>query len=241
MRRALSFLTIFGQANAPNETTLAWFPAVGALLGLAIGGVWWLAAKAWPPLTAAALVVAADLLLTGALHFDGLADAGDGLIAPLSKERRLEAMADPAIGAFGLVTVAAVLLLRFGALADLRPAPLVLGGLWCASRTSMVAITELLPYARPAGLVKNFLGAGTRSFRQRAVVRIAVIVGLLLAAALVVIGRGARGLLALAGELVAMGAVALFSWRRVGGFTGDVLGAAGVVGETIGLLILATR
>lgn len=241
MRRALSFLTLLGGASAPTETTLAWFPLVGALVGFAIGAVWWLAAKAWPPLTAAAIVVAADLVLTGALHFDGLADAGDGLIAPLSKERRLAVMSDPAVGAFGLLSVAAVLLLRFGALADLRPAPLVLGGLWCASRTSMVVITESMPYARPSGLVKSFLGGDTRTTRQRLVVRGSAAVGFVVAAVLVIIERGTRGLVALVAELVAIGAVALLSWRRVGGFTGDVLGAAGVVGETIGLLILVTR
>jgi adenosylcobinamide-GDP ribazoletransferase len=240
VRRALSFLTVFGSASSPNESTLAWFPFVGTLLGLALGVIWWLAAKAWPPVPTAAVVVVADLVLTGFLHFDGLADAGDGLVAPLSRERRLEVMADPTIGAFGAISVGAVLLLRFAALSGLRPAPLVLGGLWCASRTSMVVIAEMLPYARPAGLVKDFL-PGSRSALQRAGLLGAVAGGFALAAALVVIERGGRGLAALGAELVAMGAVALLSWRRVGGFTGDVLGAAGVVGETIGLLVLATR
>jgi adenosylcobinamide-GDP ribazoletransferase len=241
MRRALSFLTLFGRASAPNETTMAWFPLVGALLGSAIGVLWWLVAKAWPPLIAAAVVVVADLVLTGGLHFDGLADAGDGLLAPLSKERRLQAMSDPAIGAFGALSIAAVLLVRFGALSGLRPAPLVLGGLWCASRTSMVVIAETLPYARANGIVRSFLGTSPRSARQRVVVLVAIALGLLLATGLVVLGRGVRGIWALLGELAAMGAVAMFSWRRVGGFTGDVLGAAGVVGETVGLLILVAR
>ena len=241
MRRALSFLTPFGPASAPNQATLAWFPVIGALIGLAVGAIWWLAAKAWPPLTAAAIVVVADLVLTGCLHFDGLADAADGLLAPLSKERRLKAMADPAVGAFGAISVGAVLLLRFGSLAALRPAPLVLGGMWCASRTSMVVMTETLAYVRPTGLVKDFLGTESRSALQRAVFLGAMAAGLLLSVALVVVGRGGRGLLALGGELVAMGAVGVFSRRRIGGFTGDVLGAAGVVGETVGLLILVTR
>jgi len=241
MGRALSFLTLFGRASAPNETTLVWFPVVGAVLGLVIGEIWWLAAKAWPPLTVAVVVVVADLVLTGGLHFDGLADAGDGLLAPLTKERRLQAMSDPAVGAFGALSVVAVLLLRFTAFAGLRPAPLVLAGLWCASRTSMAIIAETLPYARTTGIVQRFLGTSPRGARQRVFVLSASALGLLLAAGLVVLGRGARGLWALVGELAAMGAVAMFSWRRVGGFTGDVLGAAGVVGETVGLMILVTR
>jgi adenosylcobinamide-GDP ribazoletransferase len=241
VRRAFSFLSLFGSARTPTSTTLAWFPLVGAVLGLAVGGAWWLAAKAWPPLLAAAIALSVDLVLTGLLHFDGLADAGDGLLAPLSRERRLQAMADPAIGAFGVLCVGAVLLLRFSAFAVVRPAPLVIAGLWCASRTSMVAITEILPYARPTGLVKDFLGANARTARERFAVRGALLAGLALAVVLVELGRGSRGLAALGSELVGAALVSVLSWRRIGGYTGDVLGAAGVVGETIGLLILATR
>lgn len=239
MRRAVAFLTPFGRSASPTSTTLAWFPIVGALIGFAVGGVWWLAAKLWWKLIASAVAVAADLSLTGLLHFDGLADAGDGLLAPLTRERRLAAMADPAIGAFGALTVGAALLLRFGAFASLRPSPLVIAGLWCASRTAMVAITEVLPYARPNGLVQDFLG--NRTARQRGVLRASVVLGIGLSAALVVLARGVRGLAALAAELAAIALVALFSRRRLGGYTGDVLGAAGVVGETVGLLALAVR
>ncbi|MFZ0769606.1 MAG: adenosylcobinamide-GDP ribazoletransferase, partial [Acidimicrobiales bacterium] len=237
MRRALVFLTPFGSPLAPNEYTLAWFPLVGALLGLAVGALWWLAAKAWPPLPSAAVAIAADLVLTGLLHFDGLADAGDGLLAPMTKERRLEAMADAAVGAFGVIAVSVVLLLRFSAFAVLRPVPLAVAGLWCASRTTMVAMTEFLPYARPTGLVKNFLAGESRTSRQRYVLRSSVILGLALSVMLVILGRGTRGLGALGAELVAMALVCALSWRRIGGYTGDVLGAAGVVGETIGLLV----
>jgi adenosylcobinamide-GDP ribazoletransferase len=239
VRRAVSFLTPFGRAATPQNTTLAWFPIVGALVGLAIGGLWWLAAKLWLRLLAGAVAVAVDLALTGLLHFDGLADAGDGLLAPLTRERRLAAMADPSIGAFGALTVGAVLLLRFGAFASLRPSPLVIAGLWCASRTAMVAITEALPYARPDGLVQSFLGA--RSTLQRGLLRGSLVGGIALSATLVVIARGVRGLAALGAELIAIVLVALFSRRRIGGYTGDVLGAAGVIGETVGLLALAVR
>jgi adenosylcobinamide-GDP ribazoletransferase len=239
MKRAVAFLTPLGRASAPNATTLAWFPVVGALIGFAVGGLWWLAAKVWLALIAGAIAVACDLALTGLLHFDGLADAGDGLLAPLTRERRLAAMADPAIGAFGALTVGVVLLLRFGAFASLRPSPLVIAGLWCASRTGMVAITELLPYARPEGIVKSFLG--TRSALHHRALQASVVAGIALSAALVVVSRGVRGLAAWGAELIAIALVALFSRRRLGGYTGDVLGAAGVIGETIGLLALAVR
>jgi adenosylcobinamide-GDP ribazoletransferase len=238
MRKALAFLTPFGSSVAPDENTLAWFPLVGVLLGLVVGAVWWLVAKAWAPLPTAALVVFADLVLTGLLHFDGLADSGDGLLAPMSKERRLEVMSDPAIGAFGAITVGIVLLLRFSAFASARPAPLVVAGLWCASRSSMVAITEFLPYARPGGIVKSFLPVTSR---QHLITRTSVVVGLAGAIVLVILERGTRGLSALGAELLAMAMVSALAWRRIGGYTGDVLGAAGVVGETVGLLILVAR
>jgi adenosylcobinamide-GDP ribazoletransferase len=240
MKRAVAFLTPFGVASTPNETTLAWFPLVGALVGFAVGGLWWLAAKAWIPLLAGAVAVLADLAMTGLLHFDGLGDSGDGLLAPMTRERRLEVMSDPAIGAFGAVTIGAALILRWGSFASLRPDPFVIAGLWCASRTAMIAITECLPYARPSGLVQQFLTTDGAP-GPRAIRRVAVLLGLILSAFLVTIHSGAHGASALGAELLAIALIALFSRYRLGGYTGDVLGAAAVVGETIGLVILATR
>jgi adenosylcobinamide-GDP ribazoletransferase len=237
---ATSFLTIFGRGAKPTRHAMLWFPVVGAALGLVVGSLWWLAAKVWPPLPSAAVVLLADLALTGLLHFDGLADTADGLLAPLPRARRLEAMADPAIGAFGAVTVGAVLILRFSSFAVMRPTPLVIGGLWCASRSAMAMTTDVLPYVRPSGLVTDFLG-GTRSPRQRFVSWTVLASGVVVAALLMIIGRGLRGLIALGAELIAMALVAALASRRIGGYTGDVLGAAGVVGETVGLLVLAMR
>jgi len=241
MRNAVAFLTSFGRAATPTPSTFAWFPLVGALIGLAVGAMWWMARHLWMPLPAAGIAVVADLALTGLLHFDGLADSGDGLIAPLAREQRMKAMADPAIGAFGLVSVSAILLLRVGALASMSPSPLALGGLWCLSRTLMVVMSETMTYARGDGLVSAFLGGGTRGGSRRVMLGASWVSGVVVAGVLVYVARGLRGLAALAGEVAAMALVALLSWRRLGGYTGDVLGASGVVGETVGLLILALR
>ncbi len=78
MRRALAFLTVFGGAAGPEPATLAWFPLAGAVIGLVLGAVWWEADRIWTPTVAAAVVVAADLVVTGLLHVDGLADTADG-------------------------------------------------------------------------------------------------------------------------------------------------------------------
>ena len=231
MRRALAFLTPLGGAVAPSPAALAWFPVVGAGLGLALGGVWWLADRLWVAPVAAAVVVAADLALTGMLHFDGLVDAADGLLPPLDAERRLEVMAEPATGAFGVGVGVAVLLLRWASLAALAPSPALLGAMWCASRLGMAQVALHVPYARRHGLASAFLEPGRHGLP---------VIGLLLGAVLVGVGGGDAvvgvAVLALSGA----GVVAL-AVRRLGGFTGDVLGAAGMVGETAGLLAAAAR
>jgi len=231
MRRALSFLTPLGGAVSPSPSTLGWFPVVGAALGLGLGGVWWLADRLWAAPVAAAVVVAVDLALTGLLHFDGLVDSADGLLPPLDRERRLDVMADPAAGAFGVGAAVVVVLLRWAALAALAPAPLLLAAVWCASRLAMAVVARWAPYARPGGLAGAFLEGGRRGVP---------VAGILLAVVLAV-AAGGDGVAAIVFLAVAAGGVVALAVRRIGGFTGDVLGAAGIVGETAGLLAAAAR
>lgn len=231
MRKALAFLTPFGGAAMPSPAALGWFPFVGAGMGLALGGIWWTADRLWAAPVAAAVVVAADLALTGMLHFDGLVDSADGLLPPLDRERRLEAMADPASGAFGVGVAVVVLLLRWAALATLVPSPVLLGALWCASRLAMAGFARSVPYARPSGLASAFLQPG------RARLPVA---GILLGATLTAMG-GSDAVLGVAVLALAAAVVVALAVRRLGGFTGDVLGAAGMVGETAGLLAAAAR
>jgi len=222
VRRALAFLTPFVRGGPPDAATFDWFPVAGAAIGLALGAVWWLADRAWYPEVVAAVVVAADLALTGLLHLDGLADSADGLLPHLQRERRLEVMAAPDVGAFGVGVSAAALLLRWSTLAALKPDPALLAGLWCGSRTLMATVARTVPYARERGLATAFLGGGGTW--------LVAVAGTGIAAALA--GWAAAGVLA------GLAVVAL-ARRRIGGFTGDVLGAAGVVGETVGLLVAA--
>lgn len=243
MRRAVSFLTPFGGPADPAPSALAWFPAVGALIGLAVGAIWWAARRGWAPPAAAAIAVIADAALTGLLHLDGLADAADGLLPPLSRARRLEVMADPRLGAFGAAGLGIVLLARFGAFASMLPSPLAVAGLWSGSRTAMAVTARAVPYARPGGLASAFLPAPGARTRPGAAARPAVLglAGGLLAVALAFAGRGALGVAAVGAEAAGAAAVVFLARRRLGGFTGDVLGAAAVVGETAGLLTLALR
>jgi adenosylcobinamide-GDP ribazoletransferase len=227
----VAFLTVLGGVGAPGRASAGWFPLVGTVLGLVVGGMWWVANLLWPPLLAAALVVVVDLALTGMLHFDGLVDSADGLLPAVDRTRRLEVMADPAVGAFGVGAGAAVLLLRTGALASAIPSPLLVGGLWCASRTAMAAIMRLLPYARSGGLADLFSPGSA----------VPLLGGLALSGVLAAAGSGPAGLIAVVAGLLAAAGVAGLARRRIGGFTGDVLGAAGFLAETVGLLAVSAR
>lgn len=242
LRQAAAFLTPLGGAVRPGPAALYWFPAVGAVVGLGVGGVWWAAAKIWPSPVAAALAVTADLVLTGLLHVDGLCDTADGLIAPMERERRLEVMALPDAGAFGVAVVAVTLLLRWVALAALRPAPLLVAALWAASRTWMAVTAVAVPYARPSGgLATAFRPEPEDGSGRWSTPLLIGLAGAAGAVALAVAWRPLAGAVAVvAATAAAIGVIGL-AWRRLGGFTGDVLGAAGMVGETVGLVAACAR
>ena len=271
---AVGFLTVVGGAARPDARAAAWFGPVGAAVGLAVGGVWWAAGEAWDPLVAAVLAVAADALLTGLLHLDGLADTADGLLPPLERARRLAVMSTPDVGAFAVAVVALALLLRVAALASLAPDPLLVAGLWAAARAAMALTLATVPYARASGLATAFVpgnapaapapvepgalqataastdggraerdgAGGRRRWTGRWGDTLPAVGGVFGGGALAVAGGGwVPGGAAVLGLAVAFAGVVALARRRLGGFTGDVLGAAGVVGETVGLLLAAAR
>jgi cobalamin 5'-phosphate synthase/cobalamin synthase len=240
MRAAISFLTPLGGARTPSPAAWRWFPVVGAALGAALGAGWWFADRLWPRPVAAALVVGADLAVTGLLHVDGLIDSADGLLPHLPRERRLAVMAEPDVGAFGVAVAAAMLLLRWVALASMSPSVALLAALWCASRSAMAVAALTVPYARAGeggGLASAFLPASG----ARGLARIVGLLGIVVAGVLAMAWRPLAGLAVLAVAWVAGGAVVLLARRRIGGFTGDVLGALGMVAETAGLIVAAGR
>lgn len=229
MRRALGFLTPFGGATVPDARTMTWFPLVGALIGALLGGVWWAAQELWAPLVAAGLVVAADLAITGMLHLDGLVDSADGLVPQVPRARRLAIMAEPTVGAYGVAVAAVVLLLRWSALASMDAEVLLLAGIWCGSRTVMAVAARALPYARAeGGLASAFTGGDWRTVG---------LVGLIAAVSLGAFAHGRQSEAAVAVGMAAGAGVVELGRRRLGGFTGDVLGAAGVIAETVALVV----
>jgi len=223
-----------GRAARRPAAPAPWaFPLVGAVVGLLAGLVLRLAEFAKvPPLLAAGWTVVALLLLTGALHEDGLADTADGFGGGRTAARKLEIMRDSRIGSFGALALGCSLLLRVAAIAAL-PAVLAVPSLVvtaAAARAAMLIPLLLLSPARPDGL-----GAG-----MAAAPRGASILGLLLAVAAGLALLPARPALLL---LLAVGVGALLmstlARRQIGGHTGDVLGAVEQIGECLGLTILA--
>jgi adenosylcobinamide-GDP ribazoletransferase len=208
------------------------FPLVGALVG-GLGGLVALAALAvLPPLVAALLAVAAQIAATGALHEDGLADLADGLGARGDVDRRLAVMRESSNGTFGGLALIFSVALRAAALAALAgPAAMVtaLVAAGAVSRGVIPLVMRTMPPARPDGLGA---GAGTPS---RATAGTA-----LLFAGLFVLPLGALGgVAAMAAGLAAMALVGGLARRRLGGYTGDVLGAVQQAAEIAVLLAVA--
>ena len=235
VRSAISFLTPLGGARAPGPRTLDWFWLVGTGVGAAVGAVWWVAARAWPRPLAAGIAVAADIALTGMLHFDGLLDSADGLLPAVTRTQRLQIMSAPDVGAFAVGAGAVALLLRWAAMWVLRPAVLLVAGLWCLSRTAMALVARTQPYARAdngGGLASAFAGQ-LRFFP--------VVLGTAVAVCAVCLWRPLAGGAAVAAAVLAGTGVIVLARRRLGGYTGDVLGACGFVAETVGLLVAAAR
>ncbi|WP_419930087.1 adenosylcobinamide-GDP ribazoletransferase [Candidatus Poriferisocius sp.] len=225
---AVAFLTVAGRGQKPQARSLWWFPVIGAGLGGVLAAIHWGAGELWPLLVVGILVVAADLVLTGALHLDGLADSADGLLPPMDKDRRLTVMSRPDVGAFAIAAVVVVLGARWAALGVEGVESLSLVPIWALSRTLVAVVPAIVPYARPGGLAAPFL-AGARRW---------LVLWLVPAVAGLVLIEGASGAVA-AGAAVAVSAgVVALAWRRLGGFTGDVLGAVILMAETAALLAL---
>jgi len=232
MRDALGLLTTLGRRGGQLRAgAFTWFPLVGAGIGAVIGGVWWLGNEWWNAPVAAAVAVVADLGLTGMLHFDGLADSADGLLPHAARDRRLEIMRTPDVGAFGVVAIVAALLLRTVALASIETSVLLVTAIWCSSRSLVASVPAFVPYAREQGIASTMLDRAPR-WPALAVPFAAAVAGL---------AFGVLGAVAvIAGVLAGVG-VLWVAHRRIGGFTGDVLGATIVVTETVALLVAAVR
>jgi len=236
---ALGLLTrlpvpVDGARAAARGAGAAWaWPLAGVAVAVLAALAAWLALVLGVPAGAAAgLALAVQVGATGAMHEDGIADSLDGLWGGATPGRRLEIMKDSRIGSFGVLGLVLSLLLRWSALAALLAAPgwaAALVAVAALSRAGMAALAAALPFARPGGLSAGVGRPGGAT----------VTLGLGIALALALLLTGAAGLaaaLAMALGLALWGGIAR---AKIGGQTGDILGAGQQVAEIAGLLALA--
>jgi adenosylcobinamide-GDP ribazoletransferase len=213
------------------------FPLVGAAVGAAGAAVALLALLLWPPLVAAALAVGATVWLTAAFHEDGLADTADALLGAVSREMALAIMKDSRIGTYGAVALGLALLLRVVLLAELLRASPLLAATVCVAahaggRTAAVALMAVLPYGGDEAHAKAKPLA--RQVRRRDAVWACALGGALLGLPWLAAPAAAGAWQVLGAALaLALLVAAMRGWlrRRLGGYTGDTLGACEQLGE----------
>jgi len=231
---AIQFLTVFPvrRSTAGPGAAAAFFPLVGAGVGWIGCGVF-LAAQYWlGSAIAALLVIAFWIVITGAMHEDGLADVADAFRAHRTPGRILEILKDPRVGAFGALSLLLSVSLRWQALPILTT-PL-LPSFVAAQAIPRAAMVVLAYVSRPVG---NGIGAQFCGQMSLPIVLAVVVQGV--AAAMWCGLRPGLVILCLTGAVVI--AAHLYFDRRLGGITGDCLGAAAQVVEITILLVLACQ
>jgi len=212
-----------------------WFPLIGLIIGGIFVAALHLLTPIFPPLVTAFLIAAIDALLTGALHLDGLADSADGLGGGRTREDVLRIMRDHAIGSYGALALVLVIAIKAAALAaliDRHRAAAYLALMPMLGRWSVVLPSATQPYARRLEQEGAARGGAVSDFVGRAELLIASATALPIVFAL----ASWRGL---AAALLVFAATGIWSWyccRRIGGITGDTLGAGVEISETLVLL-----
>jgi adenosylcobinamide-GDP ribazoletransferase len=235
---ALQFLMIspafVRRAFTPSEMgrATAFYPLVGALLGGILAAADALLAYAFPIEVRSAVVLALWIVLTGALHFDGLLDAVDGLLGGDTAERRMQIMRDERTGAYGVAAAGLLLLTMFVAL-NAMPAERwpVLVTAPILGRCGISVCIAALPYARKEGL-----GSDIKDNARPAHAAAAVLSSLALVLLIVLRTQQISAAAAVLTALVIGMLVSRFVLRRIGGMTGDTYGAINMLIE-LGVLL----
>jgi adenosylcobinamide-GDP ribazoletransferase len=213
--------------HAPERLTGAvrYFPAIGLVVGASGAAVLWLASLVLPSPLPAILSTAVTILMTGAMHEDGLADTCDGLGGGATRERALEIMKDPRIGAFGAIALILMLILKIATL-SLMP-------VW----TAMAALLAAHAFSRFCAVVVIFVGryVGSADRSRSAPVVQRVEIGDVFVAASCGLPAlalcGPRVVIAIVVALALVGVLWRWCVTRIGGYTGDTLGGTQQVAE----------
>jgi adenosylcobinamide-GDP ribazoletransferase len=230
---AIQFLTVipfpksFTGGEKELEKCMPFFPVVGLLIGIIIAAFDHVMGFIFPPLPASVMTVIAMTGISGGLHMDGLADTADGFFSARPRERVLEIMRDSRTGVMGVLGVVFVIVLKVSVLISLfpplRPGIIVLMPL--AGRCSFVVMMTALPYVRREGGLATAFGVGKSWLNV-----------LWTSAFLLAAGWLAGHWMGLAASFSALLMAALFSvycFRKIGGYTGDTLGAGCEITEII--------
>jgi len=219
---AVSFLTrlpvgrlvTFDAADVARSA--GWFPLVGLLLGAIAGGVAFLLRGHVPSMLLAVLLLVVEALLTGALHFDGLADTADGFGGGRTRDDVLRIMRDHAIGSYGGTALALLVVLKVTAYAALLEREIWFVAILLTpaiGRWSILLMTAALHYARQTPSVVSEMGKG------------ALIGGSFILAVAIAVSRLWCSGAAAAAAIVVSAGFGLYCRRKIGGITGDTLGA----------------
>ncbi len=238
---ALKFLTIiplpWQREVSPEEVgrSIGYFPLVGIIIGLILAGLNWLLSLLLPSAVVNALLIISLAVISGALHLDGFVDTCDGIAGHKTPEERWQVMHDSRAGAFGIIGVVLLLLVKYISLNNI-PEPLMMVTLLLMpvlSRWAMVYAVSVYPYARPTGLGKVFK-QGASWLRLAIATLIALAVSISLAQL--------AGLAIMFAVWVIVIAMAAYLKRKFSGLTGDTYGAineSAEVGVLIVVLLLA--
>ncbi|MDD4237146.1 MAG: adenosylcobinamide-GDP ribazoletransferase [Desulfotomaculaceae bacterium] len=202
--------------KACGRATL-FFPAVGLFLGGLLAALAWAAGYLFPSGVKASLLVVGMVVLTGGMHLDGFMDSIDGLFSGRARERKLEIMRDSRVGAFGVIGVICLLLLKYNLLLELPDGVLlkVLLILPVLSRWGMAIAVIAFPYARPDGLGKVYaIQSGSKELAGSTIITAV--------AATLILGLQGAWLVALAASIAWL--VGRKIVKELGGLTGDTYG-----------------
>lgn len=234
---ALQFLTIIpvklkvGVSDNEMSSSAAWFPAVGLIVGIFLAFAYEALIRIFPVPVVCAFVLTLSEIVTGGLHIDGFIDTMDGIASGADRKRMLEIMHEGKPGALGIAAVILLFLSKFSLLLSLPngTAGISLVAMSVMSRASFVASAAFYPYAREGseGLGKMFIGRVKRPA--------AIIAAVTLLAAVIFIFR-IKAFILLPAVAAAFIACNLYFKRKLGGVTGDTIGA---VGEVIEVIVLA--
>lgn len=211
---------------------LTWFPALGYLVGGAGALAFWGAQLYLPQVVAAVLSVIVTVLLTGALHEDGLADVCDGFGGGYTKDRILDIMKDSLVGVYAIIGLLLMLSLKIAVLSTMpvvwAPVAILLSHL--LSRWSVLGLTQTLPYARTTGASKSRDISQKLSWKRVLMISVVVLVPLYflpleMSASVLVV-------------LLFMLWFRSFINKKIEGYTGDCLGALQQINEGLVLVLV---